>query len=173
MRSLTYLLGLFSVISSTVGAVPSPALTILERLPSIPQGWRQGDAIPASKLLKFRIALKQQNAFEFEQHVLDISTPDHPKYGQHMSRGELKRMLRPSSDATKSIMGWLEAQGVSAASIEDDGDWINFHVLTVEAERILNTKLASKAERSIWEERITDQHHYLQILLLHKLGQWS
>jgi tripeptidyl-peptidase-1 len=33
--------------------------------------------------LKLQIALQQNDAEGFEQHVLDISTPSHPKYGLH------------------------------------------------------------------------------------------
>ncbi|KAL8848297.1 MAG: hypothetical protein Q9198_011198, partial [Flavoplaca austrocitrina] len=81
-----------------------------------------------------------ENAFHFEQHVLAISTPDDPKYGQHMSREDLKAMLRPSPDASMAILAWLRAEGVSSASIEDQGDWINFYVSASEANRILDTK---------------------------------
>ena len=143
MKSFTYLVGLLSVISSIlkVQAAPrSAGLTVLESLPKIPQGWFQDEAVPASKRLRFRIAVKQQNAFAFEQHVMDVSTPGHPLYGNHLSREQLKDMLRPSSDATESILGWLEAEGVPATDIENDGDWINFYVPATEAERILDTK---------------------------------
>ena len=142
MRSIAYIVGLLSIVSPicNVQAAPRVGLSVLESLPGIPHGWFQGDAVPASKRLRFRIAVKQENAYHFEQHVLDISTPDHPKYGQHMSREELKAMLRPSSDASESIIGWLRAEGVPTTAIEDDGDWINFYVPATEAERIMNTK---------------------------------
>ena len=143
MRSFTCLIGLLSVISPIINVQAAPRsaeLTVLESLPRIPHGWLQDDAVPASRRLRFRIAVKQQNAFEFEQHVIDVSTPGHSLYGRHMSREQLKHMLRPSSDATDSILGWLEAQGVPTVDIENDGDWINFYVPTTEAERILDTK---------------------------------
>ena len=57
-----------------------------------------------------------------------------------MKRDELKAMLRPSNDASLSILAWLESQGVPQTHIKDDGDWINFYVPTTEAERILSTK---------------------------------
>lgn len=130
----------FITIFTGVQAAPSAELEVLEKLRGIPQGWHQGAAPPASKRLRFRIAVKLQNAFEFEELVVQISTPGHSKYGQHMKRDELKAMLRPSSDATSAIVGWLEAEGVPSADIEDNGDWINFYVSTIEAERILNTR---------------------------------
>ena len=142
MLSIRYFIALLSVITIFAGvqAAPSAELEVLEKLRGIPQGWSQGAAPPASKRLRFRIAVKLQNAFEFEDLVVQMSTPGHSKYGKHMKRDELKAMLRPSSDATNAIVGWLEAEGVPPADIEDNGDWINFHVPTIEAERILSTR---------------------------------
>ncbi len=142
MLSLAFILGLWSIVGAIFGihTAPSIELDVLEQLPSTPEGWRQGIAPPAALRLRFRIAVRQENAYHFEQTVLDISTPNHPKYGQHLKRDELKAMLRPSADASQSILGWLEAEGVPETDIEDDGDWINFYVPVSEAERILHTK---------------------------------
>ena len=147
MRTITYLVGLLSIVVPIAQTTStSSGLTVFEKLGSIPRGWQRGDAVPASKALHFRIAVKQENAYEFEQHVIDISTPGHAKYGQHMSHQELKRALRPSTDATDAITGWLKGEGVASKSIEDDGDWINFYVTAAEAERIMDTKLVVSYE---------------------------
>ena len=144
MLSFSYLPHLLAAIAAIAGVQAAPAstseLTVLESLPHIPQGWRQGRAVSASSRLRFRIAVKQENAFAFEQHVIAISTPDHPNYGEHMQRDEIKAMLRPSPAASQAILSWLLDEGVKPADIQDDGDWINFYVPTVEAERILDTK---------------------------------
>ena len=118
---------------------PSSELIPLEKLAQTPQGWEQGRAVGAGQMLRFRIAIKQENAFQFEQHLLAISDPDHPSYGQHMKRDELKSMLRPSDDASTAIFTWLHSQGVPKTHIQDEGDWINIFVPTAEAERILDT----------------------------------
>ena len=148
MRSFSLVPALLSFAAVFVGIQTAPASVpgsldepvVLEKLHEVPHGWRQQAPPSASKRLRFRIALKQENAFAFEQHVIDISTPDHPKYGQHMDHAELKRMLQPSSEALEAIMAWLHSQGIKENHIEDDGDWINFYAPTVEVERILNTK---------------------------------
>lgn len=142
-------------------------MSYVESLPRVPQGWQQGASVPAARRLRFRIALKQENAFAFEQHVIDISTPGHPKYGQHMSRDELKAMLQPSPDATAAILSWLTVQGVQARDIEDKGDWINFYVSASQAERILDTKFYfySDAARRVKEIRTL---HYSVPQKLHK-----
>lgn len=146
MRSAYFLQGLMVVATIFTPSIAAPAaapvsdLAPLESLRAIPQGWHQGPSPPADQRLRFRIALRQENAYEFEQHVLAISTPDDPKYGQHMSREDLKAMLRPNADASISILDWLKAEGISSADIDDQGDWINFYVPASEANRILDTK---------------------------------
>ncbi len=138
----TWVISLWTILGFFLGvlAAPSIEVDVLEQLRSIPEGWRQGDAAPAALRLRFRIAVRQENAYHLEQTVLDISTPGHPRYGKHLKRDELKAMIRPSADASQSILGWLQAGGVPKTDIEDDGDWINFYVPVLEAERILRTK---------------------------------
>ena len=137
MKTFTYTLGLLAAIAQ-VSATSLRDLTLFEKLNGIPEGWKQGPSVPASTALRFRLAVVQENAYDFEQHVINISTPGHPKYGMHMSREELKRRLQPSKSAKDSLLAWLDSEGVS--NIVDDGDWINFAVLATDAERIMDTK---------------------------------
>ena len=139
-------------------ALAAPALSSdlapLEKLAEIPQGWERGRNVGAAQMLRFRIAIKQENAFRFEQHLLAISDPDHPKYGHHMKRDELKAMLRPSEDASSAVKDWLQSQGVPRTHIQDEGDWINIFVSTTEAERILDTKFHYYHNKVVDIERI-------------------
>ena len=118
----------------------STSLHVFEKLDAIPAGWSRSGNVSSSQQLQFRIAVKLHSAGDFEQHVIDISTPGHHNYGKHMSREELKRTLRPSAEATRSIIDWLKQEGISDASIDDDGDWINFRVVKHKAERLLDTQ---------------------------------
>lgn len=169
MRSPNFFRGLVvfgAVLASSIAAPASTTeLEPLESLRAIPQGWRQGRSPPAAQRLRFRIALKQENAYQFEQHVLAISTPDDPKYGEHMSREELKAMLKPSSEASNAILGWLHAEGVSSSNIEDAGDWINFYVSATEAERIMDTKFYYYSNIHNGMERIRTLHYSVPRIL--------
>lgn len=78
----------------------------------------------------------------FEQTLLDISTPGHAKYGKHMRRDELKLMIRPTSEATASVINWLLQSGISRDAVADDGEWINFVASVELAERLLDTTFA-------------------------------
>lgn len=118
----------------------SSDLAVLESLSGAPPEWRQGATVPAGKHLGFRIALRQENAFAFEQQVIAMSTPDHPSYGQHMRQQEVRRMLLPSLEASGAVLQWLASEGVPATDIRDDGDWIQFQVSASKAEQMLHTR---------------------------------
>jgi tripeptidyl-peptidase-1 len=91
--------------------------------------------------LKLQIALQQSDTQGFEQMVLDISTPSHPKYGQHYdSHDEMKRMLLPSEETTTTVSAWLRAVGIE--DFELDADWVKFKTSVGVANKLLDTKFA-------------------------------
>ncbi|KAI9657736.1 MAG: vesicle formation at the endoplasmic reticulum [Bathelium mastoideum] len=112
----------------------------METLGETPEGWTQIGLPQPSERLQFRIAVTSPNNALLDQKLLDVSTPGHALYGQHMKRHELKAMLRPHSVATQQIMHWLQASGVRKGDILDDGEWINFLANTSIAERMMNTE---------------------------------
>ena len=89
--------------------------------------------------MKFRIAVHVEQAAEFEQAVIDMSTPGHPTYGHHMEKNEMKEYLRPSADVSEAVLSWLESEQVPSDNIENDGDWITFIVPVAKAESMLDT----------------------------------
>ncbi|KAF3023299.1 vesicle formation at the endoplasmic reticulum [Penicillium rubens] len=72
-------LGLFLCYTQLVFAVDA-SYELVEQLDKAPDGWSRGDKPPASKFIKFRLAIAQHNAREFEQKVIELSTPEHPSY---------------------------------------------------------------------------------------------
>lgn len=67
---------------------------------------------------------------------MDMSTPDHPSYGNHFNtHEEMKRMLQPSSESTDSIRDWLEGAGIT--KIEQDADWVTFYTTVATANELL------------------------------------
>ncbi|KAI9719042.1 MAG: hypothetical protein M1812_003672 [Candelaria pacifica] len=141
MISLVTLLGLWSIIEVILGlrAAPGVEFNVFERLASIPEGWVKTRKPSSSERIKLRIAVRQSNRAHFEQKVLDISDPSHASYGQHLTRGELKAILRPMETSTEAILEWVTSGGVADANIENDGDWINFRTNVSQAEKLLNT----------------------------------
>lgn len=116
---------------------------ILEKLEDAPLDWIKGDKPSPLALIKFRIAVNSPNLAAFEQTVIELSTPGHPSYGQHMSREQVRQLLRPSPDVSNQILSWLISENISPDSIELDGDWVAFQAIVSQAERMLKTKFSS------------------------------
>lgn len=91
--------------------------------------------------LKLQIALQQNDAAGFEQHVLDISTPSHPSYGLHFeSHDEMKRMILPTEETISSVTAWLKAAGID--HFEVDSDWATLKTTVGVANKLLDTQFA-------------------------------
>ncbi|EGE07951.1 tripeptidyl peptidase SED3 [Trichophyton equinum CBS 127.97] len=121
-------------------ALPNTHRTVVEDLLAIPEGWVQGNPPSPETSVRMNLAVSQQNTRTFEQIVLDISTPGHRNYGKHLSRRDLKGLLRPRRETSNLILSWLEESGVPKRSIVDDGDWIHFVISISKAERMLQTQ---------------------------------
>lgn len=113
---------------------------VLERLDSVPQGWKKAHSALLSQTMKFRIAPKLDSLDGFNQMVIGLSTPGSPTYGQFMTRDQIKDIMRPAPDIPHSIRLWLIDEGVPEGAIEDTGDWVKFSVPIWQAEKILKTE---------------------------------
>lgn len=129
------LLGLLPIL----GALAAPQDETFEALREVPEGFTKIRAAKPDTKLFLRIALEQPGQAAFEQALLDVSSPDHPKYGQHLEAAELRAMLKPRAASTHSVLSWLESSNIPAADIENDGEWINFHVSVANANAMLRT----------------------------------
>ncbi|KAJ5885263.1 polynucleotide 3'-phosphatase [Penicillium taxi] len=105
-----------------------------------PPGWSRGEAPAPSSLIKFRLALIQPNITAFEQSVIDISTPENPRYGQFMTREELTEILNPDPSGLDRVLSWLKSNNVSEDLIQVKSNWITFNVTIAQAQHMLNTQ---------------------------------
>lgn len=69
----------------------------------------------------------QENRDLFERTLMEVSTPSHPRYGQHLKRDELKALIKPRVESTDSVLNWLAESGIEKRDIHNDGEWINFY----------------------------------------------
>jgi tripeptidyl-peptidase-1 len=79
----------------------------------------------------------QPNHDLFDQTLMEISTPSHPRYGQHLKRDELKELIKPLAESTDAVLNWLKESGVASDDIENDGEWINFFAPVSTAEKMM------------------------------------
>ncbi|CAG8232487.1 unnamed protein product [Penicillium salamii] len=136
LQALCLVLCYFQIAS----ALPGLNYQRVEKLEAAPHGWSKQSKPRPTQLIQFRLAITQNNTASFEQKVIDLSTPGHPSYGQHMKRDEVKKQLRPSPAIMKQILAWLRTEHVPANSIVPDGDWVLFTVPISQAEQMLKTQ---------------------------------
>ncbi|KAF2488512.1 tripeptidyl-peptidase-like protein [Lophium mytilinum] len=115
----------------------------MEKLRGVPEGWKAAETPNPSRRMHFRIALTKSNQALFEQSLIEVSTPEHARYGQHLKRDELKDMLRPSPEATVAVIEWLRDSNVRSEDIEEDGEWINFVASVSTAEKMMDAKFTT------------------------------
>ena len=84
--------------------------------------------------------MKQPNPGLFHQTLNDIANPRHERYGQHLSRSELKELVRPHAASTDAAMAWLRASGIQEDEIASDGEFVNFIATIGQAEAMMDTK---------------------------------
>ncbi|KAI1762048.1 subtilisin-like protein [Hypoxylon sp. FL1150] len=112
----------------------------VESLLKAPMGWRKIKNANPDQVIKLRIALEQPNLNQFEKALYDISTPQHALYGKHMSRDEVREMMKPREESTAAVLGWLETSGVPSSDIENNGEWVNFKTTVRKAASLLSTE---------------------------------
>ena len=137
MTCLKYLLGLLSLLHT--GIATAPDYVVVDQLGSIPDGWTKGEAPSPATPMKFWLSMHHDYKAEFEQKVIDISTPGHRDYGRHMKRDDVRAFMRPSDQVSKTIFSWLESEHVPSDAIEDRGDWVAFTVPLAQAQSMMKT----------------------------------
>lgn len=143
MRSLPRSLLLLSALA--VACVNSASLTgrpfSVKEETNVPRGWtRIGLPHPDSKLI-LRIGLPQPNIHVLEQHLYEISDPDHERYGQHLSKEEVEALVSPHDESLQSVEAWLASFGFEDKDIKRSSakDWVTVRVPVGIAEKMLDT----------------------------------
>lgn len=106
-----------------------------------PRGWIQGARAPADHVLELRIALPQPNFHVLEQHLYEVSDPDHARYGQHLAKLEVDALVAPHPENLRVVDRWLAEHGLNAEDIERSSalDWVKVRVPVSLAEEMLHT----------------------------------
>ncbi|KAJ6256485.1 Aorsin [Drechslerella dactyloides] len=125
----------------SVYAHPFTSYQQFEALSTIPKGWEISSetAVDPSTPINLRIHLNKQNVEAFRRAVVELSTPGHPTYGNHMNQRSIDAMLRPRDENFSAVKNWLASQGL-ANSITVKNDWILVSTTIGEAESLLHTK---------------------------------
>lgn len=122
-------------------ALTSPRI-VHERRDAAPSGWRTVRRANADLKLPLRIALAQPNLAHLDDYLLEVSHPESPSYGKHWSAAKVAETFKPSPDAVKAVLDWLEDEGVEThrVKLSKGGSWVHADVTITEAESLLGTE---------------------------------
>jgi tripeptidyl-peptidase-1 len=93
-------------------------------------------------MLKIRIALKQGNFQALEKDLLEVSDPDHARYGKHLSSDEVHAHTAPSVEALDAVHQWLQGHDIFADQLEYSApkDWVIVSLPVAKVEKLLDTE---------------------------------
>ncbi|KAI1465987.1 subtilisin-like protein [Daldinia caldariorum] len=152
----------FSLICATAALLQATVQgkdVVVESLPKVPTGWRKVKNADANQVIKLRIALEQPNLDQFERVLYEVSTPQHPLYGRHLSRDEVKEMMKPREESTAAVLDWLQKSGIPASDIKNAGEWVNFKTTVFKAASLLNTQFQVYNHVGTDAQRIRTLHY--------------
>ncbi|KAI1740761.1 subtilisin-like protein [Xylaria scruposa] len=101
--------------------------------------WTKRAKVPADVVLPMRIGLKQSNLDAGHHKLMDLSNPDSPNYGKHMTTQEVVDFFAPKTESVDTVRDWLQNSGISAERItlSANKQWIQFDAKASEVEDLL------------------------------------
>ncbi len=106
-----------------------------------PAGWHSlGLPLPEHNI-ELQIGLHQPNFHVLEQHLYEVSDPDHVRYGQHLTKAQVDELVAPHDEALALVNEWLASYGVDDSSIVRSSarDWIRVTLPVKMVEEMLDT----------------------------------
>ncbi|KAF1991424.1 tripeptidyl-peptidase 1 precursor [Aulographum hederae CBS 113979] len=133
---------------SAIGAVQASPVTLrspyaVKERHTVPRGWQFVGRAPKSDLVNLHIGLKQRNEGVVEQHLIEVSDPNHSRYGQHLSAEEIENIVTPSDDTINLVVEWLRENEVTSHAMSSSKDWISVLLPIEKVESLLQTKYST------------------------------
>lgn len=137
------LLSLIFIIPFTgVWATPPQACTSKVKETVLPpRGWVKQTAPRPEHNIVLRIALPQPNFSILEKHLYEVSDPDHPRYGAHLSKEEVEKLVTPHPESIDAVDEWLRSHGIKDSDFVRSAakDWVTLKIPISLAEKMLDT----------------------------------
>jgi tripeptidyl-peptidase-1 len=72
---------------------------------------------------------------------VQVATPGHALYGQHMSHEEIIAMVAPAKESADFVMQWLESEiSNMGTKVSQKGDYVTVEASVAEIEQLLDAK---------------------------------
>ena len=125
-------------------AAPSPSTFTpqVKEVFNAPRGWRRDGLPTPDHTVELQIGLRQPNFHVLEQHLYEVSDPDHPRYGQHLSKEQVDELVAPHDESLALVTEWLGMYGVDSDTdigLSSARDWIRVSLPVSVVEEMLDT----------------------------------
>ena len=143
MRALSFL-GLLILAAPFPHILASPPKACVHKVKESitpPNGWTKHSSPPPDHIIVLRIALPQPNFPVLEKHLYEVSDPDHPRYGAHLSKEEVERLVAPHPTSIDLVDEWLQSHGIKENDLvrSPAKDWVTVKVPVSLVEKMLDT----------------------------------
>ena len=138
MQSIFVLLAAFAAITSA--APTSLPSSLHEKRASLPRNLRRTARVDGEAILPLRIALTQSNLEHAYDHLLDVSRPSSPRYGQHWTAKQVHEAFAPDETSLQAVTDWLQSAGIPLEEISSRRGWIAIDVPTSQAEKLFSAE---------------------------------
>ncbi|KAF8261121.1 subtilisin-like protein [Lactarius quietus] len=125
-----HLLSVIAILSLNAFATTLPShcgsMRVKHAWSTIPENWVCLGHPPAETTIDLHVALKPQHENALIDALYKVSSPVHPKYGEHLSKEQVAKLVAPHADTLELVGSWLEHNGVSssAVSMTHGGSWL-------------------------------------------------
>ncbi|KAH9164687.1 subtilisin-like protein [Lactarius sanguifluus] len=93
---------------------------------AVPHNWECLGPPPAGITIDLHIALQPKEENVLREALYEVSTPGRPKYGEHLSKEDVAKLVEPHPDTLQLVHSWLAHHGVHSSSISTSlgGGWL-------------------------------------------------
>jgi len=108
----------------------------------LPSSWIRLHRADPEYITTFSVFLKQRNVQASCPSLLDqISDPESPDYGKHLTREQILDRLAPSAAVQRQVIEWVKSAGINEASIVNHRDSLFVRAPVSLVERLFSTEL--------------------------------
>ncbi|KAH8980024.1 subtilisin-like protein [Lactarius hatsudake] len=122
---------LFLTVASLTGlatplAQPWHDITVKHAWNAVPDPWEFLGPPPPGITIDLHIALQPEEENVLREALYEVSTPGRPKYGKHLSKEDVAKLVEPHPDTLQLVHSWLAHHGVHSSSISTShgGGWL-------------------------------------------------
>lgn len=127
----------FAATPNAKGCAPK----VKESLHAPPREWINHGSPHPEHTISLSIGLPQPNFDVLEKHLLEVSDPDHERYGAYLSKAEVDALVAPHNESVDLVTEWLASHGLNESHLDRSPakDWVYITVPIRLAEKMLDT----------------------------------